>query len=93
MELAKSIATRKAKREPRDLHQLRLSALYVEPGDESTDWNRPSKVTQTACLWVLRKAADEYSDQHFWYKLNGRDPDTAIARWAERPSLPEPLNL
>jgi AbiV family abortive infection protein len=92
MELAQSIAKRKAKREPNDLLQLRLSALYVEP-DASTGWNRPCTVTQTDCLRVLRKAADEYSDEHFWYEFNGRDPCTAIAQWTERPLLPEPLDF
>jgi AbiV family abortive infection protein len=93
MELAHSMAKRKAKREPNDLHQQRLSALYVEPGDESTDWNRPSEVTQTESLWVLRKAADEYSDQHFWYEFNGREPDMAIAQWPGRPTLPRPIDV
>jgi AbiV family abortive infection protein len=83
---------RLARQAPEQRHGARLRALYVDPNDSGTDWNRPASFPQDEALRLLLSTANDYSV--FRGLLDTRD-DYERARaefeaWAERPELPPP---
>jgi AbiV family abortive infection protein len=95
------IQARKRKRLPRERHQARMDALYVDLKSES-EWKRPIVSTSRSYATTLLLAAVEYYARryHDHYissvepisQLQYRDPELygALKEWSNRPKLPRP---
>lgn len=79
----------KRRRAPRALDNLRQRALYVDPAETDSGWNRPCDISREECQRVLEEVANEYGA----FSLNLlRKEASAIAAWAECPPLPDPVH-
>ncbi len=88
----------KRKRTPNARHQIRMSALYVQP-ESQTQWNRPATTSARFAQTFLRDAVNNYSSRyHQRYIvpagpiLKSIDPElhSALEQWSGRPTLPPP---
>ena len=59
----RKIDDRQRKRAPHDRHKQRMRAIYVEPDDSGTRWNRPRDVGQRSAYDFLMHAANDYAGQ------------------------------
>jgi AbiV family abortive infection protein len=80
------------RRTPSDRHLARLKALFVDPNDAGTAWNRPAAFAKDEAFAMLVDACNDYS--HFLRSLVVGGKRERLRRelehWAERPDLPEP---
>lgn len=84
-----------AKRAPADRHATRQRALYVDPDEAGTDWNRPVAMSADEANNLLVDAANDYAGHHDRLRpemLRAQDPALAAAleAWPDRPALPPP---
>lgn len=93
---------RKAKRRrmPTERHDQRMRALYVDPNDAGTDWNRPCQIDKASALHSMTDLANDYSAEitnvEPWvltWESSDLHPDLlqfarAVKAWNQRPSLP-----
>ncbi|MCZ6621816.1 MAG: AbiV family abortive infection protein [Deltaproteobacteria bacterium] len=89
------ITKRQKKRTPDDRHKARQSALYVEPDETGTRWNRPKETLQENARKFLEDTANDYGPEY--YRLQqGQIERTdwefakALREWVDRPELPSP---
>jgi hypothetical protein len=94
-EQLEDLRRRKAKRDPGERHEQRMSALYVDPLPGG--WNRPIKeVTQAIASDYLQEAANDYRGSYDrytnleTYKPNDSHFYSALEEWTSRPTLPSP---
>ena len=88
--LADEMVKRKAKREPQDVHERRLSALYVEP-NEAGHWNRPSETSKEEAQELVGDVANDYAMRRDQLRTRDEKLAAAIAEWRECPELPPPI--
>jgi AbiV family abortive infection protein len=84
---------------PKERHQNRKSALYVEPLSANL-WNRPANtISRSFAERVLTDVANDYSLQYGQRYITGEDPIlrhldkelfSALEQWSERPTLRQP---
>jgi AbiV family abortive infection protein len=89
----------KNKRLPKERHQARLCALYVDPKFES-EWRRPIVYTSPAdAVLLLRSSVNDYAGRYHNRYITSREsglqhhePDLyhALKEWSDRPELPRP---
>lgn len=89
------ITDQQKKRTPKDRHMVRLRALYVEPNDSGTDWNKPQEKSQDEARVFLVDAVNDYAGeydriQNGAIQLTDSELFQALQEWAERPKLPLP---
>jgi AbiV family abortive infection protein len=88
----------KRKRASTDRHKQRLLALYVQPDDTGSRWNRPIDISQITAREFLHDAANDYArDYNHQYVVPGApsnhiEPELfeALKNWSDRPELPLP---
>ncbi len=89
--LADELIQMKRKREPREAHEARLRALYVEPS-ESGGWSRPCEFTEKECEQFLGDVANDYALRCDQLQHNSDEElERAIAQWKDRPHPPRPI--
>jgi len=98
-EQTQKLDRQKAKRAPDDRHKQRMSALYVDAVAPDR-WNRPTnEISVAAAFDYLQDAANDYSLQRDRYTnpevYKPDDPElyTALEKWTDRPTLPNPDQL
>lgn len=89
------IASRQRARNPENRHRQRLSALYVEPTENGSAWNRPKQKSREEAVHYLTDAVNDYAGQYDRFQsgsLEFIDPDLfrAFKAWDTRPELPRP---
>jgi AbiV family abortive infection protein len=89
------------KRLPKERHQARIDALYVDPKSE-TEWKRPlvtisASYATNFLLAAVNDYAGRYHDRYISssesvVQLQHRDPElyNALKTWSDRPGLPCP---
>jgi hypothetical protein len=92
-------STARKQRAPDDRHKQRMSALYVDAVAPDR-WNRPTnEISVAAAFDYLQDAANDYSLQRDRYTnpevYKPDDPElyTALEKWTDRPTLPNPDQL
>lgn len=90
--VAEEIAKQRKQRDPHDMHQMRIRALYVEPS-ETGGWNRPCDISQEEARRLLEDVANDYALRTNPVQLQIKDPElaAAIAQCHDRPPLPDPV--
>jgi AbiV family abortive infection protein len=95
------IQDRIRKRLPKERHQARMDALYVDPKSES-EWKRPlvtasPSYAENFLLAAVNDYAGRYYDRYISSpesipQLQYRDPElcAALQKWSDRPELPRP---
>ena len=95
------IQDRIRKRLPKERHQARMDALYVDPKSES-EWKRPlvtasASYAENFLLAAVNDYAGRYHDRYISSResipqLQYRDPElcAALQEWSDRPELPRP---
>lgn len=83
------------KRTPEDRHRERVRALYVEPNDSGTAWNRPNQTPQEKARIFIEDAVNDYAPEYDRIQrgtIQYIEPELfqALQEWAERPELPLP---
>jgi AbiV family abortive infection protein len=91
--LTDDLIKRMSKRDPDDTHAKRCRALYVEPTEISSGWNRPSETSREDSRLLLEDVANDYAMRLDTWLGNGSDDELsdAIKVWAAGPVMPNPL--
>ncbi len=90
----RDIMQQKAKRLPQDRHEQRISALYVEPNESGTGWNRPRERTRDAAREFIEDAIGDYATEHDRYvggmmiQYDDSELFQALQNWSGCPELP-----
>lgn len=89
------ITKKQKKRTPNERHKKRMKALYVEPNDSGTGWNRPLEESKIEAKLFLNDAVNDYAVQYDRLQHGYiQDVDTelfhALQGWTKRPGLPLP---
>lgn len=93
-EQVEKIGKRQTTRTPEDRHDLRMKALYVEPNDAGTDWNKPWEKDKEEAKHFVQDAINDYTVQvnSSWHidslKLSDLELAQAVEAWTTRPGLP-----
>lgn len=77
---------------PKEAHQRKLRALYVDPGEDGPYWLRPiAEITQAEADLMLDEAELQYMIQRRNLLNPTNDPElkAAVEAWQLKPSLPE----
>jgi len=85
----------KRKRAPRDRHEKRMNALYVEPKNSGDGWNRPKLTTKQDAKEFLYDAANAYAYAYDKFQsgpIANINPALfqALRELTDRPALPPP---
>ncbi len=83
-------AKQKARRDPRDTHEKRLRALYVEPIETGAGWNRPCETGKEESSHLLMAIGNDYAVRRGKLTTRGGLAN-AIGQWKECPTLPDPI--
>lgn len=98
-EAVRKLDETKFKRAKHDRHQQRMQALYVDPDESGTGWNRPRiSVGKKTAYEFLIDAGNDYAialqkiDPGL---LKGRDDGLLkeLTEWSDRPTVPAPERL
>ena len=82
---------------PKDRHNVRMQAFYVDLDDSGFSWKRPEQISPEEAKKLLNDAVNDYAIQR-----GKMDPDhlrglgdvklaDALEAWQQRPILPEPV--
>jgi AbiV family abortive infection protein len=84
---------RMAKRDPDDTHAKRCRALYVEPSETISGWNRPSETSREDSRLLLEDVANDYAMRLDTWLGNGADDEltASVKAWAAGPVMPNPI--
>ena len=79
-------------RAPREAHENRFRALYVDPGEDGKRWNRPSKTIseEDADKWLGAALVGYERLRGQLVESNDAELAGAVLEWKSRPELPEP---
>lgn len=90
--LVHELAKIKARRNPQDTHDKRLKALYVEPDEIGTGWNRPCEMPREECRRLIQDVANSYGVFSGNLMVADEELAAAIAQWSGCPRLPDPIH-
>ena len=85
------------KRIPSDRHEIRKSALYVEPTKKG--WNRPAETSRAFAHRFLQEAVNDYATRcdnlrpellKLGEPIGNSELHAALQQWSDRPELPRP---
>jgi AbiV family abortive infection protein len=83
---------RKRKRQPHDREEMRVRALYVDPGEQLGEWSRPADLDCQKCADEVTSAIDDYQGTKMRFEEQ-LDLASAIALLVDLPVLPEMPSL
>lgn len=81
------------RRTPDDRHKARIEALYVEPDNSGTDWNRPKKVPSEFAFNFVADASSDYSLSRQILEAGttfNAEFTKELLKWKDRPEIPLP---
>jgi AbiV family abortive infection protein len=80
------------KERPKEAHQRKLRALYVDPAEDGSYWLRPiAEIAPIEAGLMLEEAELQYTFQRRQLVNRADDPElrAAVEAWQAKPSLPE----
>jgi AbiV family abortive infection protein len=80
---------------PCDRHQIRMSALYVNPKADGSGWERPQDQTVGDIRYEVNDAVNDYRNVYDRLVLGHDRPSkflTEFQAWTNRPEIPEPVS-
>jgi AbiV family abortive infection protein len=82
---------RKGRRDPQDTHEKRLRALYVEPKETGSGWNRPCETSKEEARRLLEDVGNDYGVRLGNLQTRDEELAEAASQWKECPKLPDPI--
>jgi AbiV family abortive infection protein len=82
---------RKGRRDPQDTHEKRKRALYVEPRETGSGWNRPCETSKEEARRLLEDVGNDYGVRLGNLQTRDEELAEAASQWKECPKLPDPI--